>query len=109
MPKFNELGEVVFKGDDPDYVADYGFKGKGLWLLVAVGPGDRDKAAFGPFPSDEDAVEFGHHMLSADHLHWGVSMLIDPRDLTATGAALNELGALKITLIQPAPPEEPTG
>lgn len=87
----DDLGNVIFKADEPDYVPDAGMAGKGSWFALVVGPGLANvHAAFGPFPSDEDALEFGHASLQG-MVCWTVSRLTDPRDPTATAQALDDL------------------
>jgi hypothetical protein len=89
--RIDDLGNVIFKADEPDYVPDAGMAGKGSWFVLVVGPGLANvHAAFGPFPSDEDALEFAHGF-PKNAFCWTVSQLTDPRDQLATGRKLVDL------------------
>jgi hypothetical protein len=84
-----------FKADRPDYVPDYGMAGKGAWLLLATGVGKPVGSVwdgvFGPFPSDEDAIEFAGRSFPVGRFGWLVTRLVDPRDPVATRRALDAL------------------
>lgn len=70
--------EPKFKADDPAYVPDYGMKGKGNWLLIAATM--TEERFFGPFPSDEDAIEFAR-LVAPGGMAWRVTEMTDPREM----------------------------